>query len=185
MSKLLRTLVGVVALGIIFVLGWWYGEKNTSDQANKLGFTTQSVWSNDENTRKPTVSKTKQGLSVYKFSMDENAEPLWSNTAFVECPWASLPTINIELWWDLIPKITDPTNNTEVSMYGFQLNFIATKSTQKAKFIKAVRTKQSLVDGQCIYATLDDHDKSQALIVYNIKLVDGCKAVQKWFECDR
>ncbi len=183
MSKLLRWLISVVILGIIFVLGWWYGEKNIGDQATQLGFTTQSVWNNQSD--KPTISKTKNGLSVYKFSMNESAEPLWANTAFVECPWSSLATIDVELWWELTPKMIDPSSRSEINFYGFQLNFIATKATQKAKFIKAVRTKQTLVDGQCIYATLDDQGKSQALIVYNIKLVDGCIAWAWGFNCNQ
>jgi hypothetical protein len=35
MTKLLRTLVGIVSLALIFVLGWGFGEKNTdSSDAN-------------------------------------------------------------------------------------------------------------------------------------------------------
>lgn len=170
MNKLLWWLLGLVVLGVIFVLGRGYGEKKGWDL--DLDFATQSVTNEGE---KFTVTN-KGNLKIYKVPVDEKLEKLGADTDFIECPGSKLDVINVDMGIQVPPKLYDGSTNSELSFNGYSFNFAATASTKSAKFLRSIR-KNTLEDGQCIYAIMNKDGKPESLIVYSIKLVDNCVAI--------
>ncbi|HMY80781.1 MAG TPA: hypothetical protein PLW93_03310 [Candidatus Absconditabacterales bacterium] len=180
MNKLFGWLLGIIIIGIIFVLGRGYGEKKTGDQV-QLGFTTQSV----DSATKPWKVVNKGNLKIYKMQADPTAEPVGANTDFVECPGAKLSYIELELGVDpSSPRLIDPTTKSQINTYGLSLNFLATPTTMRAKFLKAARTNP-LAPGMCVYGILNNQNKPEQLMVFDVKLVDGCKAGNGGFDCNK
>jgi hypothetical protein len=61
---------------------------------------------------------------------------------------------------------------------------VATNTTKQAKFLKAVR--KPLSNGQCIYGVLDSNKKLDSLVVFDVKLDDGCRVtpeISGGFDC--
>lgn len=165
-------------VAITFILGWGFGEKNVGNIDSLLDFTTQSVQNEGA---KVTVTN-KGSLKVFQVAMDDSNEAIGTNTQFVECPGSKLPALNIEIGYELPPKMYDPATNSEINFFGYSLNFLATSATKKAKFLTS--SKKPLAAGQCIYGIMDSMNKLDSLLVYDIKLVDNCVPSKGGFECN-
>lgn len=181
MNKFLWILGGATVMVVMFILGWWYGEKKSQD--TWFNFLAQTV----ENEGATVQVLNRWSMKIFKLPVDNaNNQPIGLNTSFVECPWSKLDSIDIEVWLQLPPKLYDGASSTELNFFGYSLNFLATSATKSAKFIKAVR-KNSLSNGQCIYWIFDGANKLDSLIVYDIKLIDACVVkpdVVGGFSCD-
>lgn len=170
MTKLLRTLVGIVSLALIFVLGWGFWEKNTDSSDVNIWFTTQSVNSDDEKAIRKESGNGKLQLIV--FPDDKQAEALWSDPATkeVKCPGSE---------WDIsfsIPSHTDikmyNKEWSEISTHGFSLSMIAQNNQVPGKLLKAILGKNPFDTDKCVYKTDDGK-----LVILSIRLSDEFTAV--------
>lgn len=167
MSKLLRALVGVITLVILFVLWWWFGEKNGT--TGSVGFVTQSVNSNEDK----AVRKESWKLSLLVFPNDTTNESIWSDPATkeVKCPGAAQGEIKFS-----IPPHTDVTMYNkewnEVNTFWFQLSMIAQNNQVPGKLLKAILGKNPFDTDKCVYKTDDGK-----LVILSIKLADEFNAL--------
>ena len=90
--------------------------------------------------------------------------------------------MNIDMGYELPPKMYDAATNSEVNFFGYSLNFLATNAVKKAKYLTS--SKKPLAPGQCIYGIMDSTNKLDSLIVYDIKLVDNWVPAEGGFECN-
>lgn len=175
MSKLLRTLFGVIVLSVLFVLGWGFGEKNTTSTWS-LWFVAQSVKSDTEK----AVRKDLWKLSLLMFPEDKTIESIWSDPATkeVKCPGA-----DGDIYF-AVPSHTDikmyDKEGSELNTYGFQLSMIAQNNQVPGTLVKAILHKNPFDFDKCVYKTKDDK-----LVILSIKLTPGFDKLTedgKWFK---